>query len=151
LIVLPSNKRLGEHVNTILISMDGDRSHAIPATLISRAVLGDSFAQGESYFFEVDEEKLRTDMKVSVWVPSLTEEQAGVTLPKSAFIWYFDKVYVYVKVAANKFSRRSINAMSPDEQGYFVANAVNTGEEIVVAGAQLLLSEELREQIPDED
>jgi hypothetical protein len=36
-------------------------------------------------------------------------------------------------------------------EGYFIDKDLTAGEEIVITGGQMLLSEELRGQIPDED
>jgi hypothetical protein len=35
--------------------------------------------------------------------------------------------------------------------GYFVGSGINAGEQLVAVGGQMLLSEELKGQIPDED
>lgn len=62
-----------------------------------------------------------------------------------------DQAFVYVKTAEEQFSRRPIEHYSPTAGGYFVASGLNAGEQLVVTGGQMLLSEEFRGQIPDED
>ncbi len=58
---------------------------------------------------------------------------------------------MYIKTDADKFSRRNIDNFSATTGGYFISNGLNPGEQLVVTGGQMLLSEEFRGQIPDED
>ena len=75
----------------------------------------------------------------------------GVIIPKSALIWYMDQAFVYLKTAEDTFSRRTLEHYSASADGYFIPDAIKPGEQIVTKGAQMLLSEELRGQIPSED
>jgi hypothetical protein len=90
-------------------------------------------------------------MRVAAWIPEQGESQPGVVIPKSALIWYMDQAFVYIKTAEEQFNRRAIDRYSAAAGGYFVGSGLNEGEQLVVAGGQMLLSEELRGQIPDED
>jgi len=72
-------------------------------------------------------------------------------VPKSALLWYLDQAFVYVKSAAGKFSKRVINGYTATPEGYFVSDGLEAGEQVVVIGGQLLLSEELRGQLQDDD
>jgi len=151
-ITLPINRRLAEKIKTIFIEVNGQRNKAIVATLISRSTQADSSIQGESYFFRVNADNLRIGMKASAWIPDeATLGQAGVVVPGSALLWYMDQVYAYIKVGKEAFSRRHIQVYSSVPEGYLIPEAIKTGEEVVTTGGQMLLSEELRGQIPDED
>jgi hypothetical protein len=44
-----------------------------------------------------------------------------------------------------------LQQFSTEQLGYFVSAALKPGEEIVTTGAQTLLSQQLKAQIPDED
>jgi hypothetical protein len=150
-ITLPANKQLTSQLDTLFVEPTGQRNKAKPATLISRSTQVDNTMQGESYFFKVNGEGLSVGMKVTAWIPEPTLGQSGVIVPESAFVWYMDQVYVYIKVAKDTFSRRLIKEFSLVRDGYFVKDAITAGEEVVTTGGQMLLSEELRGQIPDED
>jgi hypothetical protein len=150
-ITLPANKQLTSQLDTLFVEPAGQRSKAKPATLISRSTQVDNTMQGESYFFKVNGEGLGVGMKVTAWIPEPTLGQSGVIVPESALVWYMDQVYVYIKVAKDTFSRRLIKEFSLVHDGYFVKDAITAGEEVVTTGGQMLLSEELRGQIPDED
>ena len=105
-------------------------------------------------------------MSVAVYLPVGSPVQ-GVLVPDSAVVWLQGKAWVYVKqvsdgsVEANpnhaekaqppdRFVRRAISTETPVSDGWFVANGVSAGEPVVVTGAQLLLSEEFKAEIPEE-
>jgi len=136
--------------------------------LISAAPQTDTTAQGESYFFQTDgrrncsrqscgihtipgDNPIRTGMSVAAWIPEQGENRSGVIIPKSALAWYMDQAFVYIKTAEEQFSRRTIDQYSATNGGYFVGSGINAGEQLVVTGGQMLLSEEFRGQIPNED
>ncbi|MGZ5012552.1 MAG: efflux RND transporter periplasmic adaptor subunit [Methylobacter sp.] len=150
-ITLPVNKQLANEIQNIEVEASGNRSAAIKAELISAAPQTDATAQGESYFFQAGGNHIRTGMRVAAWIPEQGESLSGVVIPKSALIWYMDQAFVYIKTAEEQFSRRPIGHYSATAGGYFVDNGLRAGEQLVVSGGQMLLSEEFRRQIPDED
>ncbi|MDD1643082.1 MAG: hypothetical protein LUQ29_07435, partial [Methylococcaceae bacterium] len=150
-ITLPANKHLPDSIQTIYIEVSGNRSKAHKAELISRAAQTDTAAQGESYYFQTGDKNIITGMNVTAWIPETNEQMTGVIIPKSALIWYMDQAFVYLKTAEETFSRRILDHYSTSSDGYFIPDAIKPGEQIVTKGAQMLLSEELRGQIPSED
>jgi hypothetical protein len=167
-ITLPVNKQLANDISSIDVEASGNRSAASKAELISAAPQTDTTAQGESYFFQADgrrdcsrqscgihtipgDNHIRTGMRVAAWIPEQGENQSGVVIPKSALVWHLDQAFVYIKTAEEQFSRRTIDQYSATTGGYFVGNGIKAGEQLVVTGGQMLLSEEFRGQIPDED
>ncbi|MGZ5526903.1 MAG: efflux RND transporter periplasmic adaptor subunit [Methylomonas sp.] len=167
-ITLPVNKQLASDIHSIEVEASGNRSQAIKAELISAAPQTDATAQGESYFFQTSgrrdcygqscgihtipgDNHIRTGMRVAAWIPEQGENRSGVVIPKSALIWHMDQAFVYVKTAEEQFSRRPIGHYSATAGGYFVGSGLSEGEQLVVTGGQMLLSEEFRGQIPDED
>jgi hypothetical protein len=151
-VTMPANKHLTGKVDTIAVEPSGQRSKAYSADLISRSTQQvDNTMQGESYFFQTNGDGLGIGMKVSAWIPEPTLGQAGVIVPESALVWYMDQVYVYVKIAKDTFTRHAVNGFSIVPEGYFIKDGIKAGEEVVTTGGQLLLSEELRGQIRDEE
>jgi hypothetical protein len=150
-ITLPVNKQLASDISSIDIEASGNRSAANKAELISTAPQTDTTAQGESYFFQTDDRRIRVGMRVATWIPEQGENQAGVVIPKSALVWHLDQAFVYIKTAEEQFSRRTIDQYSATTGGYFVGSGIKAGEQLVVTGGQMLLSEEFRGQIPNED
>ena len=83
--------------------------------------------------------------------------KAGVGIPPSAVVWQAGKPWVYLRVAPERFERRAIDgASAPTADGGYVVPrqgfATPGDKGLVVAGAQVLLSQEMHAQIPsDED
>jgi hypothetical protein len=166
-ITLPANKQLASDIQSIDVEATGNRSAANKAELISAAPQTDATVQGESYFFQTGgrdcsrqscgihtipgDNRIRPGMRVAAWIPEQGENRSGVVIPKSALIWYMDQAFVYIKTDAEHFSRRTIDQYSAMADGYFVGSGINAGEQLVAVGGQMLLSEELKGQIPDED
>ena len=150
-ITLPTNKQLASEVDNIAIEPSGSRSKARKAVFVSRSTQADNTMQGESYFFQATGDGLNVGMKVSAWIPEPRQGQFGVIVPESALVWYLDQVGVYIKTSKDTFIRRAVNNFSTTDEGYFIKDGITAGEEVVTVGGQLLLSEELRGQIPDED
>ncbi len=75
----------------------------------------------------------------------------GVLIPQSAIVWWRGNAWVYQQTAPGRFVRRLVSAETPLANGLFVASGFSPGDEIVVRGAQALLSEEFRSQIQAED
>jgi multidrug efflux pump subunit AcrA (membrane-fusion protein) len=150
-ITLPVNKQLANDITRIEVEASGNRSLAIKAELISAALHADNTTQGESYFFQTEGHHIRPRMRVFAWIPESGYKQSGVVIPKSALIWHLNQAFVYVKTAAEQFHRCTIDPFSETNGGYFVGNGVSAGDELVITGGQLLLSEEFKGQIPDEN
>ena len=150
-ITLPANKHLPDSIQTIYIEVSGNRSKAHKAELISVAARTDTAAQGESYYFQTGDKNIITGMNVTAWIPEQNTQMTGVIIPKSALVWYMNQALVYLKTSEETFSRRTIDHYSASADGYFIPDVIKPGEKIVTKGAQMLLSEELRGQIPRED
>jgi hypothetical protein len=150
-ITLPSNKHLAETIKTIVVDTTGNRNLAHKADYISATELTESITQGESYYFQSTDKKIKTGMNITAWIPENDKSDTGVIIPKSALIWNMDQAFVYIKTDEETFHRRIITQYTASNNGYFVANTIESGEKVVTKGAQMLLSEQLRGQIPSED
>lgn len=149
-ISLPAGKQLSDDVTDIAVEPSGNRADASSAAYISAAPQSDS-AQGQSYFFSSVDHRIKPGMRVSAWVAEQHDGLAGTIVPKSALLWYFDQAFVYVKADENTFKRRVITHYTATADGYFVSEGLQEGEQVVVTGGQLLLSEELRGKLSDDD
>lgn len=78
------------------------------------------------------------------------KSQNGVLVPSSAMIRFAGKNWVYVKTQAERFERIALPVDRPLGEGFFT-DALQTHDLIVSSGAQLLLSEEFRFQIKNEN
>jgi hypothetical protein len=150
-ITLPSHQHLAGTIRSIDVEVSGNRTKAHKAEFISAATQTELVTQGESYFFQSNAKNLLPGMAISAWIPEQSTAVTGVIIPKSALIWYMDQALVYIKTTETTFSRRVLSHYSPTSDGYFVPDTLSSDQQLVITGAQMLLSEELRGQIPKED
>lgn len=151
-ITFPADSEINNALNAIFVAPSGHREQAIVARLISAAPQTDSFSQGQQYFYQVPASApIKAGMRVSAWLPTRQHAETGVIIPESALIWHLGQALVFVKVAEQQFSHRPISAYHKIAGGYFVSSTIKAGEEIVSSGAQMLLSQEFKGQIPSED
>lgn len=152
LVILEGDTELPDNTNTILINEQGrDRLLAQEAYYLSKASFPDNQIHGRTYLFHTPASSLRAGVYLEAWIPAGTETTTGVFIPPEAVIWYVDKPWVYIKSGEDKFLRRDLDEYTITRQGWFVNDGFRDGELIVVRGAQMLLSEEFRWSIPDED
>ena len=72
----------------------------------------------------------------------------GVIVPKSATVWWQGRAWAYLATGENTFTRREISTgqTSTDNSGY-VVSGLPAELQVVIKGAQALLSEEFRAQV----
>ncbi len=151
LIALPSGHALPPDRRSLFVARESDRRMAHQADLISPAPKTDDLVQGETYFFHAPSDRLRAGMRVNAWLPASSEALTGVAIPPSAIVWHSGKPWVYRRSDDGAFTRTEITAHYEHGDFWFVDRGLAAGDEIVVTGGQLLLSEEFRTDIPDED
>ena len=76
--------------------------------------------------------------------------QKGVLVPVSAMIRFAGKNWVYVQTEAERFERMPLTVDRAMGEGFFT-DAFDAGTAVVTGGTQLLLSEEFRFQIKNEN
>jgi hypothetical protein len=144
----------------LLVTAMGAQGQTIKAQLISDAPQSDSTIQGKTYFYQAPATNLRVGMRVTANLDTPSKAVTGVIVPHVAVVWYANQAWVYQKITAekqgeDKFIRRLISTeieienMQPN--GWFNATGFKASDELVVRGAQLLLSEELKYQIKNEN
>lgn len=134
---------------------------AIKAIYISPAALSDANGYGKTFYYSAPAESLRIGMRVSAEVEaSNNKASSGVVIPNQALVWYGGKPWAYFKQSKNKagddqFVRKPITADTEvgtgTSVGWFNQHVDEANSEVVVSGAQLLLSEEFKNQIKNEN
>ena len=128
-----------------------DRGGARKADFISAATRAAENRRGDTFYYVTDAAGLRSGMNLYVWIPDPSRQISGYILPRSAVVWFNGKPWYYVKKTGNLFVKQSAADHIETAGGWLLNDADLSGEDIVVEGSQLLLSEENRRQIPDED
>lgn len=132
----------------------------IKAIYISPASSSDSSDFGKTFYYSAPAELLRIGMRINVNISNNASDVAsGAIIPNTAVVWYAGKPWAYFKQGQNKagldqFVRKPISADSEVgsgiDSGWF-NQGVDENSEVVVSGAQLLLSEEFKYLIKNEN
>jgi hypothetical protein len=97
------------------------------------------------------DEPIRTGLAVLANIPIPGTPLSGVIIPRSSILRHGGLTWVYIQTGDDKFERRDCELQTPTTEGWFVIHGVTSGEKVVVEGAQMLLSEELKSQIESEE
>ena len=140
-------------------------SSIIKAIYVSPAAQSDANGYGKTFYYSAPAEQLRIGMRVNIELDSSKDKaSSGVVIPNQAIVWYGGKAWAYFKQGKNKvgehttgedqFVRKPISTESEIgvgiDSGWFNQN-IDAQNEVVVSGAQLLLSEEFKNQIKNEN
>jgi hypothetical protein len=151
LVTLPPDRPLPADSQRAFVDRDGRSQAAVEAFLIDQAPAADALMQGETYFYRTATQRLRTGMLVDVRIPIPGQANHGVLVPSSAVIWHAGNPWAFIQREDGGFERHDLSASEETAGGWFVSNDLRAGQMVVVSGGQMLLSEEYRWSIPDED
>src|SRR3954470_20809349 len=126
------------------------RSSAQPAGFVGASPQADAAFPGETYFYLVNGGGLRAGMRVVARF-GLGGSATGVIVPSAAVVWHAGKAWAYVQEDDDSFARFEVLTNQEMDGGWFNVAGFEDGDEVVVSGAQLLLSEELKYQIRNEN
>lgn len=127
------------------------RENARAARFVADSPQVDPGMPGETYFYIVDGGGFRAGMRVAARVALGGTPASGVIVPNAAVVWHAGKAWTYVKTDGQTFARHEVSTARELGGGWFNASGFDPGQEVVVSGAQLLLSEELKFQIRNEN
>jgi multidrug efflux pump subunit AcrA (membrane-fusion protein) len=150
-ITLPSGLSVNPDMRNIYVDEHGQRNHALKASLISASPKVDPVTLGERYFFKSEARHIPLGAHITAWISSQNQVAEGVVIPASAMVWHLGQSFVFVKTSASHYSRRFLPEYVVHKEGYFVSGYLRADEELVITGAQTLLSQQLKALIPNED
>ena len=154
LITFPLDIDMPKSSESINIIPTGTEGKPIKASLVAASPQTDATVQGRTFYYRAPAESLRAGMRVSVQVKDTIhqKEMNGVVVPTSSVVWYGGKAWAYKKQGVDKFVRLPVNTENETNGGWFVqSKLLVSGDDLVVNGAQLLLSEEFKYQIKNEN
>lgn len=118
---------------------------------VSPATSTDPRLQGVSYFYKAPAESgLLPGLHLEVSLIVKTAE-SGSVVPEAAVVWLQGKPWIYLRTGTTSFERRQIVPNRPAPDGGYIVTGLPADAQIVLRGAQMLLSEEFRSQAPIED
>jgi hypothetical protein len=127
------------------ITVDAPDGQPAVAQKLSASPQGDPAVQGNPYFY-VTGSTLPVGTHTAAHVPASNRSASALVIPEAAVIWYGGQPWAYVRTAPDRFTRRYVPGSSPGDQGFVVTSGFHAGDEVVMHGPQLLLSQELRPQ-----
>jgi hypothetical protein len=147
----PLNFKEPEANSTIFISPIQDEIKPVRADYVSQSIQTDISNIGKTYFYSAPADFLRVGMRVNV-VPAQSSSAMlkGVIVPNQAIVWHGGMAWIYVKTQQDTFLRKPVASDVELDDGWFDSN-LRAGTEVVTHGAQLLLSEEFKFQIKNEN
>ena len=157
---LPLNTATPKAGSTINVTPLNESTSSIKAIYISPASSSDSSAYGKTFYYSAPADLLRIGMRINVNISNNVSDAAkGAIIPNTAVVWYAGKPWAYFKQGQNKagldqFVRMPISTDnevgSGIDSGWF-NEGIDENSEVVVSGAQLLLSEEFKYLIKNEN
>lgn len=176
---LPQDSVVSAAGMTVNLSPINNTQSLISAIYVSPATTSDPNGSGKTYYFSAPSDNLRIGMRVNVEVlPKIKHSNAsdngdagadeandsGIIIPSNAVVWYAGKPWAYFKRGKTKsgedqFIRKPISTDIEVDAGWYneglnVQNSAASevvASEVVVSGAQLLLSEEFKYLIKNEN
>lgn len=127
------------------IAVDAPDGQSVVAQKLSASPQGDPAIQGNPYFYEAGR-ALPVGTHTVAHVPVSNRSAPAFVIPERAVVWFGGQPWVYVRTAPDRFTRRYVPASSPNDQGFVATGGFHAGDNVVMHGAQLLLSEERRPQ-----
>jgi hypothetical protein len=150
-LVFPFDLQAQANQATLTIAPASIDAPGRPARYVSAAPQGDSALPGATYFYVTSANGLRAGMRVAARFHLAAKPQAGVVIPAAAVVWHGGKAWAYVREGDDTFVRKEVVTDNEVPGGWFNTVNFEPGDEVVVSGTQLLLSEEQKFQIRNEN
>ncbi|MFM9836566.1 MAG: hypothetical protein ACKVOA_10750 [Methylophilaceae bacterium] len=147
---LPTNASTPKTGSVMHIAPLSETAMTIRAIYISPAAQTDTSSYGKTFYFSAPAETLRIGMRVIAENPYNSSVNRGAVVPSKAVVWYGGKPWAYFKQGKDQFVRKPISTDTETNKGWFNKD-ISANSEVVVNGAQLLLSEEFKYQIKNEN
>lgn len=148
LVSLP--RRAGQPETGSAIDLITDEN-TLSATLVGPAPGLAAVGNGATWYARADAGPLRTGMRLTADVPVNGDERRRIRIPAAAVVWDAGQPWAFVHAGGDQFRRHPVNGRATPGGDWLVAEGFETGDRVVVAGAQLMLAQELRAYIPEED
>ncbi len=129
---------------TDTIRLSTGSGSSVPARLIGPSPHADAIVQGPTFLYRAESNGLRVGQRLTAAVPLSATSRAGVTVPDTAVLWYAGQPWAYIETTTGNFVRRPLVQGERDATGWFQTSGFHAGENVVVRGGELLLSQELK-------
>lgn len=148
---LPLNANMPKAGSSIQLTPLNASKQLIKADYVSASPQSDQTGYGKTFYYSAPADILRIGMRVNAEIdPNKNDAKQGVAIPNSAIVWYAGSAWAYFQEDTEHFVRKPIATDSEIDEGWFNQD-VKPDSIIVTSGAQLLLSEEFKNLIKNEN
>jgi len=152
LLSLPKSESLDYQNQAVFVSGLNKRETAQKTLYLEQAKEVNNPLYGESYFYLLDSQKVRSRMRLFAWVEESGNISEGYFITDKAVVWYANEPWVYVKHGEEFFIRKPLGKAKKIDNGWLLEDKLLIGNDLVVTeGGQTLMSEEFKWAIPDEN
>lgn len=151
-ITIDQQKFIGEIPKTVSLISTNNQINYLgeylgPSPRLEKAI------QGNGFYFLIRDFSLPSESKMIVKLAEKNSNNNYLFIPKNAVIWSHGKPWVYIREADSpKFLRKPLKNPHETENGWLVIeDNIIENQLLVTDGAQLLLSEEFKYQIKNEN
>jgi len=108
---------------------------------------------GRSFYYLVHDSKILNGEKFTGYRVASSEDQRFLFVPKKSVIWSNGIPWAYIHINnTEKYIKKSLSGLKETNNGWMIEEGIfKAGDLIVTEGAQLLLSEEFKYQIKNEN
>jgi len=152
-IEVPAGQRVPPDVASARIVPAGFEDQPVHATRAAFAPAADAQTQGQAFYFRLAASRfgLRPGQALTAYLNLPGVPRKGVIIPRAALVRFGGKAYAYVQTSPDEFVRKEVPLDDPLAEGYFSSVHFVPGDKVVVAGGQILLSEEFKSQTGGEE
>lgn len=146
---LPPGEALSSLPATARVQSPFDSARSAAARFLGLATMASAHSPGQGFLFlqQPNSLDLRPEMSVVTFLALEGPRLRGVVLPRSAVVRHEGQTWVYTRRDDQTFERVPVALEHAVDEGWFIEASSGAPKHIVVTGAQMLLSEELRSQI----
>lgn len=143
-VTLRPGQKIAEPVEHVSVRQDDGA--AVALRFVSLAPKTDPRLQGPSLFFTAPAGSGLLPGQNVVALLGAGRPVEGAIVPEAAVVWEGGRAWAYFRTGATGFARRPVATDRRAPGGGYLVQGIADNAEIVVAGAQMLLSEEFRAQ-----
>lgn len=144
---LPAGQTLANSPGSVRLVGLSDEKNLGEAEFFGLVPGVDPLTQSQGILFLAKQNpQLVPNAAVAGYIKTGGEPLSGVVVPRDAVLRHDRKVWVYVQIEKDEFTRREIVLERAHDNGWFLISGAKVDDKVVTVGAQQLLSEELKGQ-----
>jgi hypothetical protein len=140
----------GAPATTIELRLPGSSGRSCQASFVSPVAQTEPGAISLAYYYRCAGMALPVGARIQARLSLAGEGRRGARVPGSALVLHGGKPWIYLQRDGDRFERLDVTGAEAIDEDWFVPDLA-AGSRVVTAGAQILLSEEMRYQIKNEN